>query len=127
MSRFRIEGGRPLSGCIRVQGSKNSVLPILAGTLLVPGKSVIRNCPDLSDVSAALEILKLLGCEVEREGDEICVDAKCLKRDTIDPELMATLRSSVVFFYYNKFCLTISNILCNSCTCTRLIVVNKCF
>ena len=97
MSRFRIEGGRPLSGCIRVQGSKNSVLPILAGTLLVPGKSVIRNCPDLSDVSAALDILKLLGCEVEREGDEVCVDAKCLKRDTIDPELMAKMRSSVVF------------------------------
>ena len=43
MSRFRIEGGRPLSGGIRVQGSKNSVLPILAGTLLVPGECVIRN------------------------------------------------------------------------------------
>ena len=97
MSRFRIEGGRPLSGCIRVQGSKNSVLPILAGTLLVPGECVIRNCPDLTDVTAALDILTLLGCEVRRTGSDVCVNAKCLKRDTIAPELMAKMRSSVVF------------------------------
>ena len=41
---------------------QNSALPILAAALLAPGQSVIRNCPDLSDVTAALEILRLLGC-----------------------------------------------------------------
>ena len=97
MSRFQIEGGRPLSGRIRVQGSKNAVLPILAGTLLVPGECVICNCPDLSDVTAALEILQVLGCEVRRQGSEVSVNAKCLKRDTIPSELMRKMRSSVVF------------------------------
>ena len=97
MSRFQIEGGRPLCGSIRVQGSKNAVLPILAGALLVPGRCVIRNCPDLSDVSAALEILQVLGCEVRRQGKDVTVDAKCLKRDTIPIELMRKMRSSVVF------------------------------
>jgi len=97
MSRFQIEGGRPLHGSLRVQGSKNSVLPILAGTLLAPGECVIHNCPDLSDVNAALEILKELGCRVRREKRSVRVDAKSIKGDTIPPELMCRMRSSVVF------------------------------
>ena len=97
MSRFQIEGGCPLFGTVRVQGSKNAVLPILAGALLVPGTCVIRNCPALSDVDAALEILRVLGCEVRREENAVHVDATCLKQDTIPPELMGKMRSSVVF------------------------------
>ena len=97
MSRFQIEGGRPLQGSVRIQGSKNGVLPVLAATLLVPGECVIRNCPDLTDVDAALEILTCLGCRVERSAGEVRVDAKCLKCDTIPPELMEKMRSSVVF------------------------------
>ena len=97
MSRFQIEGGRPLCGSLCIQGSKNSVLPILAAALLAPGESVIRNCPDLADVTTALEILRVLGCEVCREGKTVRVDAKCLKRDSIPADLMRKMRSSVVF------------------------------
>lgn len=97
MSRFRIEGGRPLFGSLRIQGSKNSVLPILAGTLLVPGECVIHNCPDLTDVDAALEILRQLGCRVSREGSSVRVDASNVTGDDIPPELMCKMRSSVVF------------------------------
>ena len=66
MSFYRIEGGRPLSGSLSVQGAKNSVLPILAAAVLAPGQSVIHNCPDLSAVSAPLAILRLLGWRAER-------------------------------------------------------------
>ncbi len=97
MSRFLIEGGRPLFGCVNIQGSKNSVLPILAGTLLVPGECVVKNCPDLSDVGAALEILTQLGCIVTREGRDVRVDATEVRGDTIPPELMGRMRSSVFF------------------------------
>ena len=97
MSSFQIEGGRPLFGTVEVQGAKNSVLPILAAALLAPGESVIRNCPALTDVSATLEILSVLGCRVRREGDCVRVDAKCLKCDTIPTHLMRKMRSSVVF------------------------------
>ena len=97
MSHFQIEGGRPLSGALEIQGAKNSVLPILAATLLVPGECVIRNCPDLSDVTDTLEILKYLGCQVYREGNAVFVDAKELKRDTIPTCLMRKMRSSVIF------------------------------
>ena len=62
MSYYEIQGGRPLYGSLAVHGAKNSVLPILAACLLVPGQSVIHNCPDLSDVAATLDILRLLAC-----------------------------------------------------------------
>ena len=60
MSAFVINGGRRISGSIRVQGSKNSVLPILAATVLINGVSVIHNCPDLSDTAGTVKILKNL-------------------------------------------------------------------
>ena len=97
MSSYRIEGGRPLDGRLEVQGAKNSVLPILAATLLAPGQSTIHNCPDLSDVSATLDILALLGCRVDREGDAVTVDASVLTRAGIPDRLMREMRSSVIF------------------------------
>ncbi len=75
MSYLEIRGGVPLSGRLRVQGAKNSVLPILAAALLAPGQSVLHNCPRLSDVEATGKILRLLGCGVEREGETLLVDA----------------------------------------------------
>lgn len=97
MSFYEIRGGRPLNGRRRVQGAKNSALPILAAALLAPGQSVIHNCPHLSDVNATLEILKLLGCQVGREGDTVTVDASVLHRCDIPERLMREMRSSVIF------------------------------
>ena len=75
MSFFEITGRRRLSGRLTVHGAKNSVLPILAACILSPGECIIRNCPDLSDVSATLAILRELGCKVQREEDTVTVDA----------------------------------------------------
>lgn len=97
MSEFHIAGGTPLYGHIRVHGAKNSVLPILAATVLVPGVCVIRNCPDLSDVSASLAILEHLGCKVFRQGDTVTVDAAAPVRCDVPDELMREMRSSVIF------------------------------
>lgn len=97
MSFYEICGGRPLRGELRVQGAKNSALPILAAALLAPGQSVIRNCPDLSDVTAALEILRLLGCRAVREGDAVLIDASQLTGCGIPDRLMREMRSSVIF------------------------------
>ena len=97
MSCYEIRGGRPLGGRLEVQGAKNSVLPILAATLLAPGESVISNCPDLSDVSATLDILRLLGCRVEQQGDTVAVDATAPGRTGIPEHLMREMRSSVIF------------------------------
>ncbi|MEG2421054.1 MAG: UDP-N-acetylglucosamine 1-carboxyvinyltransferase [Oscillospiraceae bacterium] len=97
MSSFQVMGGRPLEGELSVQGAKNSVLPLLASTILAPGISVLHNCPDLSDVTASLAILEYMGCKTRREGDTITVDATVLTRCDIPDELMRAMRSSVIF------------------------------
>lgn len=97
MTKLYIEGGNKLSGEIEIQGSKNSALPILSATLLVKGKTVIHNCPYLSDVNAAIKILNNLGCRCKREGSTVMVDATSVKCDTIPVDLMREMRSSVVF------------------------------
>ena len=97
MEYFRVEGGRPLEGTVRVQGAKNSALPLLAATLLARGETVLRNCPDLTDVTAALDILTCLGCRVCREGDAVRVDTSTLSGCVIPDGLMGRMRASVLF------------------------------
>lgn len=97
MSELRITGGQRLSGEIAVHGAKNSVLPILAATVLAPGVSVIHNCPHLSDVTASLAILEHLGCKTARQGNTVTVDATALTRCDVPDELMREMRSSVIF------------------------------
>ena len=97
MSFYEITGGRPLAGTVAVQGAKNSVLPMMAATLLAPGVSVIHNCPDLTDVSAAMDILRLLGCSVTREGDTVTINAASPVPAPIPEQLSRELRSSVIF------------------------------
>ncbi len=97
MEALRINGGRPLSGKLEVQGAKNSVLPLLAAALLGRGTSVLKNCPCLTDVDASLAILEHLGCRTGREGDVIWVDTSSLTPSPIPDELMHAMRSSVIF------------------------------
>ena len=92
-----INGGKKLYGEVDIQGSKNSTLPILAATVLVRGISVIHNCPDLSDVNAAAEILRHLGCLVKRENNTMIVDSSGVSCYNIPDYLMREMRSSIVF------------------------------
>lgn len=94
---LNIQGGKALRGELTVQGAKNSVLPLLAATLLGSGRSVIRNCPGLTDVTASLDILRHLGCSVETVGDTVAVDAGTLRACEIPEALMRAMRSSVIF------------------------------
>ena len=97
MGNIIINGGRRLEGELSLQGSKNSSLPILAATVLVNGISVIHNCPELSDVDAAVRILRHLGCRTKREGKTLTVDSRSVSNFSIPEELMREMRSSIVF------------------------------
>ena len=97
MRHFVIRGGRPLCGRVTVSGAKNSVLPILAATLLSGGRSTLHNCPDLRDVHSAIAILRHLGCSVEHTGSTITVDSSTVSRHDVPMELMREMRSSVMF------------------------------
>ena len=97
MSHFVIRGGKPLDGAVSVSGAKNSVLPILAATLLSGGRSTLHNCPDLRDVRSALDILRHLGCKAERQGSTVTVDSSAVTRCDVPIRLMREMRSSVIF------------------------------
>lgn len=96
-SKLYIEGGRKISGEIRVHGAKNAVLPILAAALLSQGVCLIHNCPALSDVYASCRILRSLGCKCRRDGDTLEIDSGSISDCEISEQLMREMRSSIVF------------------------------
>lgn len=73
MSQLLAAGGRRLSGEVTIQGAKNSVLPILAATLLTADTVVLRRCPRLKDVEASIRILEALGCTARWQNDALVV------------------------------------------------------
>ena len=75
MDSFLIKGGVPLHGEVRISGSKNAVLPLMAATLLTGDTCVIRNVPDLSDVRFMGKILESLGAEVKFEDETLTIRA----------------------------------------------------
>src|SRR5213592_4064688 len=94
MDKIRIHWGHPLSGTIKISGSKNSALPILAATLLTREPCTIRRVPDLSDTHYMLQILKHLGAEVERASGTVTIAAA--KLDSIAPyDVVRNMRASV--------------------------------
>ena len=96
MSKLVITGGRSLEGKIRVPGAKNTVLPILAATIISGKKSIIKDCPKIKDVYLTLEILEDLGCTVLWEGDNLLIDSKDISNTKIKEELMDKMRSSII-------------------------------
>lgn len=97
MDRYEITGGRRLAGELRVQGAKNSILPILAATVLTKGQCAIHNCPDLSDTALTIDILRTLGCRADWRQGSIFVDAGGLSHLELPGELTGKIRSSIVF------------------------------
>lgn len=97
MSRLLICGGKKLGGEVDVQGSKNAVLPILAASILNGDKSVIHNCPNLADTSAALEIIRQLGGSAEYSDHTAVINTRDIQKYEISNELMCSMRSSVLF------------------------------
>ena len=93
---YHICGKIPLMGEIRVQGSKNGALPLLAATLLIPGKTTLVGCPDISDVHAMLSLLKCVGCEVTWEKDKVIVDAAHVRPARCPDALTKSMRSSIM-------------------------------
>ena len=90
-------GGRPLRGELRVQGAKNSTLPLLAAAVACRGETVLHNCPELSDVGVSVRILRRLGCRCVRRGKTLAVCADGMSRRDIPHSLMREMRSSIVF------------------------------
>ena len=94
MEKLYVYGGSRLSGNIRISGSKNSSLPILAATLLTDSECILRNVPDLSDTNYMVQILSTLGAEVERASGNVIVKANKVAAEA-PYDLVRKMRASV--------------------------------
>lgn len=96
MSKFIINGNKPLKGEVRVSGSKNAALPILAATLLGKGDFLLSNVPNIKDVLVMLEILKFLGAKVKKSGDKVFINTDSVNRFDPPDHLVSQMRASIL-------------------------------
>ncbi|NBI06755.1 UDP-N-acetylglucosamine 1-carboxyvinyltransferase [Senegalia massiliensis] len=96
MSKYVIEGSNKLSGEITVRGAKNSVLPILAASILNNNINIIFNIPEISDLKVMVKILKAIGCKVNAVDNIVTVDSRNLDKVRIPEELVREMRSSII-------------------------------
>lgn len=95
MEKLVIEGGKPLSGSVRIHGAKNAALPILAASTMVEGVHRIGNVPDLLDIHVMLQILRALGAKAELKEDVVSLETSSIHSSHIPEELMRQMRSSI--------------------------------
>ena len=96
MSKFIIQGGKKLEGEIKISGSKNAALPIIAATVLNAGTTTLYNVPDIQDVNTMFEILKKIGATIKRKNNKIIITTSKVHTYEIPDDLMRQMRSSVI-------------------------------
>jgi UDP-N-acetylglucosamine 1-carboxyvinyltransferase len=94
MDKFVIKGGIPLKGEVTVSGSKNACLPIMAATLLAPGKTVLHKVPMLRDVQTMANVLRVIGAKIYREDHTLIIDTESCDHPEAPYELVSTMRAS---------------------------------
>lgn len=96
MLNYIIQGGNKLEGEVKVSGSKNASLPIIAASMLNGNQSKLYNVPTIHDIQIALKILKILGCKVKKTNNKILIDSSNITSYEIPYPLMRQMRSSVI-------------------------------
>ena len=97
MSKITIEGGRLLSGEIKISGAKNSAVALLPAAILAHEKTVVYNVPEIKDIDYLIKIMELLNCKVEHKEDALYIDSSKLKNIPIPEELSVQMRASYYF------------------------------
>ena len=96
MSSYIIKGGNKLEGTVKISGSKNSSLPIIAASILNAGKTILYNVPNIQDTQKMYEILRTLGATVEKKNNKVIIDTSKIDKYEIPDLLMHKMRSSVI-------------------------------
>ena len=96
MDRYIINGGNKLEGNLKLKGAKNSVLPIMAATILNEGKSVIHNVPNISDVHVMIDILSSIGCYAHYEDGTLIIDSSNINSVEVQEEYVRKMRASII-------------------------------
>ena len=96
MSKFIIQGGKALEGEVKISGSKNAALPIIAATILNSGKTILYNVPEIQDVETMFEIIKEIEGKKAKKNKKVIIDTSKINRFEIPENLMRKMRSSVI-------------------------------
>lgn len=96
MSKYIITGGNKLEGRLNIRGAKNSILPIMAASILNENVSIIHNVPGISDVEVMIKILESIGCKIEYEEDTLVIDSSNISCNEIDEKYVRKMRSSII-------------------------------
>jgi len=97
VDKFIITGGKRLSGSVKIDGSKNAVLPIMTAALLIEkGTTIIKGVPNLADVHTAMEVLTYLGaaCDYDPQAKRLSINAERVERSDVPYDLMRRMRAS---------------------------------
>ncbi len=95
MDMFVVQGGTPLAGRVRVGGSKNATLPMMAAALAGTGPTVLSGAPDLVDVRTMTQLLESLGVRCDRSGDQLILESFDERPHLAHYELVRRMRASV--------------------------------
>ena len=96
MKSYIIEGGKKLEGEVKISGSKNASLPIIASCILNSNITKLYNVPSIRDTQITLKILRLLGCRIKKNSGKIEINSKNMTKKEIPEELMREMRSTVI-------------------------------
>ena len=96
MEKYIIQGGNKLKGEVTVQGAKNSVLPVLAATIISGEVSSVSNIPCLRDVENMIKILESLGAKVDFNDHTLNVDASPINKVNLPEDYVREMRSSII-------------------------------
>ena len=98
MEKLIIDGGTPLKGRVKISGSKNAALPILAATVVYPNKYSLNNIPDIQGVRTMLELLKILGAKYKFKNNKVVINTINIKKHEAPYDLVKTMRASVLIW-----------------------------
>ena len=96
MEYFEITGGTPLHGSITLQGSKNAALPLMAASILHPGRTTLHHVPAIRDVDVMIEILENIGCTVQKDKGTLIIDAAKAEHFEVAASLGERMRSTII-------------------------------
>ena len=97
MSKYHIKGGKVPKGEVKVSGSKNAALPIIAATVLNGGITTLYNVPKIHDTEMMYKILENIGGKITKKGNKVRIDTSRIEKCSIPENLMRQMRSSVIF------------------------------
>ncbi|MBE6895064.1 MAG: UDP-N-acetylglucosamine 1-carboxyvinyltransferase [Ruminococcaceae bacterium] len=97
MERFTVNGGKALFGCVAVPAAKNAILPILAASLMTDGETVVKNCPDLSDIRVSADIIRAVGSMAAFDGSSFWTVYNESEKSAIPQPLCSKMRSGILY------------------------------